>query len=122
MDERILDLFMNQDIVRRNAGLSRVDEFAEGDLPRGIFKICPSSYDGRTLSTKFKRYGYKVLRGVPHDVLSGFRASGEKDIVKVGPGQDIHHVFATPDDTDVILWEGFPDDLPDDNFRMDGLV
>ena len=82
LDERGLDRFLDQQIVRLHAGLPGVQDLAERDAPRGQLHIGGFIHDDGAFAAKLQRDGREIFgRSLHHDLADG-DAAGEENGVK----------------------------------------
>ena len=81
-DEFLLDCGVAVDIVRRNTGLTAVQELAKHNAAGGELELCRFGDHTGTLSAELERHGREVFRGMAHDLFSDCRTSSEEQIVE----------------------------------------
>ena len=76
---------MDQHIIRRDAGLSGVDELALGYPFTGKTDIGALADDSRTLAAELQSDWSEMLRGGLHHDFPDPRTAGEEDVVETAP-------------------------------------
>ena len=82
LDERLLDILMKQQVVRRYAGLSSVQSLSPGYAPRCRLQVGIAINHARTLAAQFQHDRRQMLRRGLHRNLAESGTAGEKDKVE----------------------------------------
>ena len=81
LDERGLDRFLDQQIVRLHAGLPGVQDLAERDAPRGQLHIGGFIHDDGAFAAKLQCDGREIFgRSLHHDLADGDAAGEENGV------------------------------------------
>ena len=80
--ERILDLAADEQIIRRDAGLARVQQLAEGNAPGGQGNVGALIHDDGAFAAQFQQNGGQVDAGLFHDQAAHRHSAGEEDAVE----------------------------------------
>ena len=80
--ERFYKALRAEHVVRRNAGLARVQALAPGNLFHGIFDVHVVEDDGGRFSTEFEREPCMDFGGAFRDMRTDVGASGKEDMVE----------------------------------------
>ena len=106
-------LFINQHVIRCNAGLAGIQGLAPGEALRGQLEVGVGRDDAGALAAQLQHHGGQVLGGGFHHEVPEGRAAGEEDDVPALCKQLRIHVPVTLDDGDVALLEGLGDHFLD---------
>ena len=112
--ERILDLPVDEQIIRGDAGLAAVEQLAEGDALCRQIELGGAVHDAGALAAQLERYGREMLAGSAHDLAADGHAAGEEDIVKPLIQQRLILPAAALDHGDILRREAVGDQRADD--------
>ena len=116
-DEVVLNPAVDEQVIRRDAGLAAVEQLAEGEAFGCQIELGGGINDARALAAQLERDGREVLGRLAHDLPTDGNAAGEEDIVKPLLEQRLVFLAAALHDGDVLWREAGGDDLADDGGR-----
>ena len=106
LHEGVLDVLVQEQVVRGNAGLAAVEALAPGDTPGGNGQVRLLVHDTRALAAEFQDHGRQVLRLGLHGNLPEGRAAGQEHKVIAVLEQFRVHRAVSLDHGHEILFEG----------------
>ena len=86
---------VDQHVVRRDAGLPRIEPFAGGQPRSGFFKWKVAANDRRRLAAQFQRDRYQMLGRGGHHLAADGRRAGEQQMVQRQRRHRSRHVRPT---------------------------
>ena len=111
IDKGVLDVLVEEQVVRGDAGLAAVEAFAPGDAAGGEGEVRILVHDAGTLAAEFQHHRRQVLGLGGHRDLPERRAAGQEHQVVTVPEQFPVHGAVALDHGDVLLREGIGDEV-----------
>ena len=96
---------MNQQIIRRNAGLTCIECLTPRNTSRGQLQIRALIHDAGALATKLQHYGREILGRSAHNGSSQRGAAREEDYIVALLQKQAVHIAVTLHDSDISLLE-----------------
>jgi len=121
LDERGLDRFLDQQIVRLHAGLPGVQDLAERDAPRGELHIGGFVHDDGALAAELQRDGREIFgRSLHHDLADGDAAGEENGVEALRQQRAVFRASAL-DSGDIAWVKRLGDELRDGRAGRGGI-
>ena len=121
LDERGLDRFLDQQIVRLHAGLPGVQDLAERDAPRGKRHIGGFIHDDGAFAAKLQRDGREIFgRSLHHDLADGDAAGEENGVEALRQQRAVFRASAL-DSGDIAWVKRLGDELRDGRAGRGGI-
>lgn len=121
LDERGLDRFLDQQIVRLHAGLPGVQDLTERDAPRGKLHIGGFIHDDGAFAAKLQCDGREIFgRSLHHDLADGDAAGEENGVEALRQQRAVFRASAL-DSGDIAWVKRLGDELRDGRAGRGGI-